>query len=769
METFAVYLFKSVIWLSGFAIVYLLFLRNERFFRLKRYYLIVGIFISLFFPLLSAHYQVELPAPGVSSVDLIPGGNAVLSAPQLVSPEVSPEKPFDYKDILLLLYLSGVLFFVSRLILHIRSLFITIKKANINNHGSAKMIRSSEFYSSFSFLNYVFINPSVSATEMEQIMNHELVHIRQKHWFDLFLIELVRIMQWINPFVWIYTSFIRLNHEYIADEMALQSTSDPAIYKATLLNQMFNSPVISLSNSFNYSLDKKRFDMMKKIIISPYRKLKVFVILPVIAAVFYAFATPKYNYVAPVSDSLAIYQASSIIQQGQAKPPKPLIIIDGVESELELADIDMHTIRTVTVLKDKSHTSIYGEKGKNGVVLVTLKKEVSLTNTVPAISQNVVIGTVLKEDGTPFPGVPIMVTGSKIRESTDASGHFSIGDVPKDAFIVFSHVGYKTQVLKAVYNSDMTVKMEIEPEYKGSATGSGSNTSATQRPVPIVVIDGVISEKSFIDARKDLGYDMGIVNMIRGKEATDKYGEKGVNGVYDITTRKKAFAMGLKPPFPRLAPEDFPTFQGESRLSFSDWVASQVKYPPEARANKLEGWVSVNFTIELNGNLSNVVSTIPVDKVLSDEVIRAVQSSPKWDPPKNPDVDEPFTSGITLKFKLPDQILDEAPFVVVEQMPQYPGGDGELLRFIAENTQYPAEARGNNIQGRVIVRFVVNTEGKAEGISVLKGVHPLLDAEAVKVVSLLSGFEPGMQGGKPVNVWYMVPITFSLPTEKTPE
>ena len=93
----------------------------------------------------------------------------------------------------------------------------------------------------------------------------------------------------------------------------------------------------------------------------------------------------------------------------------------------------------------------------------------------------------------------------------------------------------------------------------------------------------------------------------------------------------------------------------------------------------------------------------------------------------------------------------------------YPGGDSELLKFIGDNARYPAEAKANKIEGRVILRLIVNTEGDAEGISILKSVDPLLDAEAVRVCSMLKGFRPGMQSGKTVNVWYMVPVNFVLP------
>ena len=112
-----------------------------------------------------------------------------------------------------------------------------------------------------------------------------------------------------------------------------------------------------------------------------------------------------------------------------------------------------------------------------------------------------------------------------------------------------------------------------------------------------------------------------------------------------------------------------------------------------------------------------------------------------------------------------DQIIDEipeTPFVVVEQMPEFPGGDVELLKFIAQNTVYPEFAKNNHIMGRVIVRFCVTSKGGISQVSVLKGVSPELDAEALRVVSTLPSFKPGKQNGKDVPVWYMVPISFEL-------
>lgn len=105
---------------------------------------------------------------------------------------------------------------------------------------------------------------------------------------------------------------------------------------------------------------------------------------------------------------------------------------------------------------------------------------------------------------------------------------------------------------------------------------------------------------------------------------------------------------------------------------------------------------------------------------------------------------------------------EEEPFVVVEEMPQFPGGDAELLKYIVENTKYPENAKKNNIQGKVITRFCVTSKGNVSKVTVLKAVDPEIDAEAVRVVSTLPSFKPGRQGGKDVPVWYMVPISFAL-------
>ena len=124
--------------------------------------------------------------------------------------------------------------------------------------------------------------------------------------------------------------------------------------------------------------------------------------------------------------------------------------------------------------------------------------------------------------------------------------------------------------------------------------------------------------------------------------------------------------------------------------------------------------------------------------------------------------DQEVVEVVEVKQEVQEAEPEEVPFVVVEEMPLYPGGDIELLKYIASHTTYPDIAKENNIQGRVIVRFCVTAKGGVSQVSIMKGVDAELDKEAIRVVNTLPAFKPGKQGGKPVPVWYMVRITFTL-------
>ena len=119
------------------------------------------------------------------------------------------------------------------------------------------------------------------------------------------------------------------------------------------------------------------------------------------------------------------------------------------------------------------------------------------------------------------------------------------------------------------------------------------------------------------------------------------------------------------------------------------------------------------------------------------------------------------------QFVAPTVIEKEEPkeeeiFVVVEDMPEPPGGIAELMKFLGKNIKYPTIAQENGIQGRVVVEFVVNKDGTIVDPRVVRGVDPSLDKEAIRVIMSMPKWKPGKQGGKPVRVKYTVPVTFRL-------
>ena len=109
----------------------------------------------------------------------------------------------------------------------------------------------------------------------------------------------------------------------------------------------------------------------------------------------------------------------------------------------------------------------------------------------------------------------------------------------------------------------------------------------------------------------------------------------------------------------------------------------------------------------------------------------------------------------------PKEVHEEI-FKSVEQMPQFPGGDAALMKYLSSHINYPPMAAENNVQGKVILQFVVEKDGRVGEVKVARSVDKDLDKEAIRVVKSLPKFTPGRQNGQPVRVWYTLPVTFKL-------
>ena len=207
--------------------------------------------------------------------------------------------------------------------------------------------------------------------------------------------------------------------------------------------------------------------------------------------------------------------------------------------------------------------------------------------------------------------------------------------------------------------------------------------------------------------------------------------------------------------------------------AFKKFKAEKIKFPTGLIPLGIEGVVFVKFLVDKNGSVSDVEIIQGVSPSIDEEALRVARLMPSWLPGKDNGKPVKFLYTTSFDFLLTPsvpQVFDrDAPFVVVEEMPVFPGGDAALLKYIGENAKYPEKAKANKVEGKVIVRFCVTDTGGVDRVTVLKSVDPELDNEAVRVVKTLPKFKPGKQGGKAVNVWYMVPITFGLakPNEQT--
>lgn len=678
MEAFAYFLLKSVIWLSAFALIYVLFLRNERFFLLNRFYLLAGIIASLLFPFISIHYTVILPVP--ENIGL---GNIPIT--RIENAETSTFISFSF--LMIVIYNAGALFVAYKVFKQSRTVIRVIKKADITTLLSVKLIRTAEYTSSFSFFSYVFVNPSVTDIETAEIVNHEMAHIRQWHWVDLVLFELLCLLQWFNPVVWIYIRFIRQNHEYLADEVALQRTSDPAVYRAALLNQIVGAPVIILANSFNYSINKKRFNMMKNKLSSPYRKMKVLLVLPVIAVVLYSFAKPEYKYIS--------------------------------------------------------------NNESNGIAA-----------TISTQAAKEVKGTVVDPSGKPLTGAAVVLKGTTSGVTSDSRGFFRLADVPEDGMLIVSYVGFKTKVVKPVFTAEMNLKMESDtmtlksigvpppppppppPSQKAIRQGAGAGAPPPPPPLqhkyldgttPLYVVDGkLVSESEF-----NL-IDVGAIESIditKSKSVVSLYGGTDNERVVRITSKRNAGESG-----------------GRVAISNSDG----------SKANPLfviDGVIDEDFeTSQLDPNSISSMSVFKDQKAIDlygvkgkDGVVVITTKDKGTGTIKG--ISEVRVTGYAEGPK-----TDKDAYVVMEEMPAFPGGEKALQSYIYSNIKV---VKGSEkISEPVLVVFTVDSKGKVRDAKVLKKKYPVWEAEAIRVVSSMPDWKPGMQNGKPIDVILQLPIDF---------
>ena len=209
--------------------------------------------------------------------------------------------------------------------------------------------------------------------------------------------------------------------------------------------------------------------------------------------------------------------------------------------------------------------------------------------------------------------------------------------------------------------------------------------------------------------------------------------------------------------------EKMPSFPGGD-AELLKYIATNIKYPKESQDNGEQGRVICSFIVGRDGSVNNPEVLRGVTPLLNEEAVRVINTMPRWNSgmQRGKAVAVKYTVPITFRLKSLVEETKEETLTVVDVMPQYPGGDHELLKFIAQSIKYPTDAQEAGVQGRVICSFVVDKKGNIVEPKIIRGIDPSLDAEALRVIGMMPRWTPGRQDGKAVRVLYTVPITFRL-------
>jgi len=293
MESLFEFLIRSSVGITLFYIVYWMFLRNETFYCANRWFLVIALISAVVLPLFPLHYSVLVEPE--KNTTIFQALNDTFKNIQPIQPDITETtKNFDWANIILTIYITGIAIFLIRLLSQTLILIHLIIKYQIKSLDGIRIVENEKYGLPFSFFNVVFINPKFhTQADLPEILAHEKVHIREFHWFDLIFIELLTVIFWFNPFIWFFEHAIKQNHEYLADQGVLAQGHSVARYQALLINQLMGMQIIGITNNLNFALNTNRFKMMTKMKTSRWIGIKFAWALPAVVLLLFAFAEPE--------------------------------------------------------------------------------------------------------------------------------------------------------------------------------------------------------------------------------------------------------------------------------------------------------------------------------------------------------------------------------------------------------------------------------------------------------------------------------------------
>ena len=513
MGAFFIYILKSSVCLVLFYLFFRLLLSKETFHHFNRIALLGVLLFSLLIPCIemTTRHEVEMQQAVFSVEQLLLMAELNAMAPEVGT--VAQEAPsVSWIQIVLLVYLAGIVFFVCRSIYSLIALFRLIHSGKHEKlEKGVTLVVHDLSIAPFSWMKYIVISRKDLEENGREILIHEMAHISHRHSIDLLLADICIFFQWFNPCVWLLKQELQNIHEYEADETVINEGVNAKEYQLLLIKKAVGTRLYSMANSFNHSKLKKRITMMLKEKSSPWARLKYLYVLPLAAIAVTAFARPEISEKVGEISAVKVNDLAEIVQEK--------VLQDTVQASKVVKKAPEET---VTGKKAEKETVIFEVveqmpeyPGGMDALKKYLESKVAESPMKGKAAGLVTIGFTVTENGK--------VTDVKVLESDQTS-------LNKEAErIVHEMPNWIPGRQRGV---PVSVKYSVPVRFGTLRTGLGGQ--------PLILADG--KEISMYAMEHMNSSEIESVSVLKDSASIKLYGKRGENGVILVTTKKSGKA-----------------------------------------------------------------------------------------------------------------------------------------------------------------------------------------------------------------------------------
>ena len=318
---------KVSVFMAAFYLVYTLFLSKDTLYGRNRAYVLLSVGFSLVLPFITTYLERSFNVPVFTKVlsDIFIYGSPGIDG------LTSGDTGIVWIRTVWVIYITGVILFGMKLFFDLAEMVLLI--ARHKSKGDHIIRFQGLRTAGFSAFGHVFVNKSLTPEEVTEVIKHEQNHLDKYHSLDIILIEIVKVIQWFNPVIYLFSRSLRAVHEFQADAGCLNTGIPVDNYQRLLLNQVFKSKVFTVTNSFsNPTLIKKRMIMMTKKRSKSLANLKLLLVLPVIAIAVFIISScqGKTNSIVPATEEIA----------PPPPPPPPPPVAVGDSTNVPFVEVD---------------------------------------------------------------------------------------------------------------------------------------------------------------------------------------------------------------------------------------------------------------------------------------------------------------------------------------------------------------------------------------------------------------------------------------------